>query len=242
MSASMIEYEETGNVARITLNRPEAGNRFTYQAMRDFIAAVERASQGGAIVLLIRAQGNDFTLGRDQKEHLPHVSRRENLNLILAANAALRRFPGVSIVLLQGRALGFGSGLALHGAISIAADNAVLGFDEIDHGLAPLVVVAYLSHFIGPRRADELVLTGRAVPAEEARHIGLVTRVVPAAELQQEGEELVAQLIRKSPGALRLIRAFSRENRPGYPDTERGQEAVEQLAQWLEAGRPDRIH
>nr|MBL8455971.1 enoyl-CoA hydratase/isomerase family protein [Zoogloeaceae bacterium] len=234
----MIEYAQTADhVVRLTLNSPETGNRFTYRIMQDFIAALEKASQSQAAVLLLSAKGPDFTLGRDQKEQLPQVGRRENLGLILQANAALRQFPGVSVSLVNGRALGFGSGLALHSTISIAAHDAALGFDEITHNLAPLVVVAYLPYFIQPRVADELVLTGRTVAADEARRIGLVTRVVQADRLRQAGEELVGQLSGHSAGALRLIRRFSAGN-GGYPGPERNQAAVEQLVQWLEAGRP----
>ena len=236
----MIDYQQTGKVARLTLNSPATGNRYTYRIMLDFIAALERAAQSDATVLVLSARGNDFTLGRDQKEQLPHVSRRESLSLILRANEALAQFPGVSIALIHGRALGFGTGLALHSTISIAADDAILGFDEIDHKLAPLVVVAYLPYFIAPRVADELVLTGRPVPADEAQRIGLVTRVVPAHGLQQAGEELIERLNGHSAGALKLIRKFSREGGGSrdYPRAERSQQAVEQLSQWLEAGRP----
>ncbi|NYT25793.1 enoyl-CoA hydratase/isomerase family protein [Alcaligenaceae bacterium] len=236
----MIDFQQSGQVARLTINSPATGNRFTYQIMLDFIAALEQAAQSDATVLVLSAQGDDFTLGRDQKEQLPHVSRRDNLGLILRANAALRSFPGVSIVLINGRALGFGTGLALHSTISIAAADATLGFDEIVHNLAPLVVVAYLPYFIAPRVAEELVLTGRPVAAEEAQRIGLVTRVVPPASLRQAGEELVELLSGHSAGALKLIRQFAGEGNGSkrYPDAERSQQAVEQLVQWLEAGRP----
>jgi len=232
----MIEFSQRDGIARITLDTPETGNRFTYALMRDFIAALREAAD--ARVLVIAARGADFTLGRDQKDKPAGVSPRQNLGLILEANALLRGFAGVSVALVNGRALGFGSGISLHSTISLAADDAVLGFDEIEHNLAPLVVVAYLPYFISPRVADELVLTGREVRAGEAERIGLVTRVVPADRLAEEGEALVRQLAARPAGALRLIRDYSR-GLPGYPAAEKSEEAVERLAQWLEAGRPD---
>lgn len=236
----MIDYRHDGAVAHIRLDTPETGNRFTYRLMLDFIAALERAATDGAHVLLIDAAGDDFTFGRDQQEKLEHVSRRESLGLILKANAALQRFPGVSVSLINGHALGFGSGIALHSTISIAAHDAVLGFDEIAHHLAPLVVVAYLPYFIAPRVAEELTLTGRRVPSDEAQRIGLVSRVVPAGQLRQAGEDTVATLTAHAPGALRQIRRFTLagQDRSGYPSAERLQQGVEQLVQWLEAGRP----
>src|SRR5215475_1217902 len=101
----MIRYELTNNVARITLDTPETGNKFTYQLMLDFIAALTSASNSGAAILVLDATGDDFTLGRDQSEKLESVSRRDNLKLILQANGRLRAFPGVSIALVQGRAM-----------------------------------------------------------------------------------------------------------------------------------------
>ncbi len=233
----MIEYNAADGVARITFNTPETHNRFTYQLMLDFIAALEAAKASGANVLVIAAEGEDFTLGRDQKEVRTDIPRRDNLGLILKANAALRAFPGVSIALVNGRALGFGSGVSLHATISLAADDAVFGFDEIRHGLAPLIVEAYLPHFIAPRTALELVITGREVGALEAQRIGLVSRVVPKAALKEEGKALVAQVKANNAAALSLIVDFAREL-PGYPQPALGERAADRLAEWIAAGKP----
>lgn len=232
----MIDYAFNDGVARITLNTPETHNAFTRQLMLDFIAAIGRAHEQQADVLVISATGQDFTLGRDQKERLPDVPLRNNLGLILQANAALRGFPGVSVALIQGRALGFGSGVSLHSTISIAAESAELGFDEIDHNLAPLIVVAYLPWFISPRVAEDLVLSGRRVPADEALRIGLVSRVVKDDQLHSAAEALV-QSLRHSAPAARVIRRYSQQL-PGYPSESLSQQAIEQLANWVEQGKP----
>lgn len=232
----MIDYAFSDGVARITLNTPETRNAFTRQLMLDFIAAIGRAHEQQADVLVISAAGQDFTLGRDQKERLPDVPLRENLGLILKANDALRSFPGVSVALIQGCALGFGSGISLHSTISIAAESAELGFDEIEHNLAPLIVVAYLPWFIAPRVAEELVLSGRRVPADEALRIGLVSRVVKDEHLHSAGEALV-QKLRQSAPAARLIRRYGQQL-PGYPSESLSQQAIEQLAKWVEQGKP----
>jgi len=238
----MIHYQFSDRVARITLDRPEAGNRINYQMMLDLIAAFECAAADKAIVLVLDAKGEDFTWGRDQKEALPkEVSRLDSLGLILRANAALRDFPGISIALVKGHALGFGSGLALHATFSLGADTAVLGFDEIAHGLAPLVVVAYLPHFIGARLATDLVYTGRKLAAEEAAKIGLLTRVVPADRLEADGEALINELLQKPAGALRLIRSFEKGLPTQYPDARISAEAISRLDAWLGAGRPEFI-
>ena len=232
----MIDYQFNDGVARITLNTPETHNAFTRQLMLDFIAAIRNAHQQQANVLVIAATGEDFTLGRDQKERLSDVPLRANLGLILEANDALRSFPGVSIALIQGKALGFGSGISLHSTLSIAAASAELGFDEIAHNLAPLIVVAYLPYFIAPRVAEELVLSGRRVPAEEALRIGLVSRVVADDQLKAAGEETIRQLQQAAPAA-RVIRRYVQQL-PGYPAAELSQQGIEQLASWVEQGKP----
>lgn len=233
----MIQYRHGDGVARITLDTPETSNRFTYQLMLDYIAALEQARDSGARILVIEATGEHFTLGRDQKEIRPDIPKRDNLGLILRANATLRTFPGVSLSLVNGRAMGFGTGISLHATISVAAHDALLGFDEIHHGLAPLVVQVYLPHFIPPRVATELIVTGRDVPAEEALQIGLVSRVAPPGRLAETGEEIVSQILGNSPAALRLIHTFGRDI-DAYPPADVSLEAVERLVAWIEAGKP----
>jgi methylglutaconyl-CoA hydratase len=233
----MIRYEITNNVARITLDTPETGNKFTYQLMLDFIDALTAAADSGAAVLGLRATGKDFSLGRDHGEKLQNVSRRDNLKLILRANSLLRQFPGVSVALVQGRCMAFGSGLALQADISIGADDAVFGFNEIRHGLAPLVVLTYLSDYVGPKVAKELIYTGRDVAADEAVRLGLLNRIVPRANLAAEGERLIAELTTFPADALRLIHTFS-EELPDITDEDPGIVGIERLVQWIEAGKP----
>lgn len=233
----MIRYRTANGVARITLDTPETGNKFTYQLMLDFIAALTCAENSGAAILLLDATGPDFTLGRDQSEKLENVSRRDSLKLILQANSRLQSFPGVSIALIQGHAMGFGSGLALHADISLGSHDAVLGFNEIKHGLAPLVVLTYLSEYVGPKVAKELIYTGRDVSADEAVRLGLLNRVVPAADLKAAGERLIAELGQFHAGAIRLIHDFT-EDLPDITTENPAVVGIDRLVAWIEAGKP----
>jgi methylglutaconyl-CoA hydratase len=79
----------------------------------------------------------------------------------------LRQFPGVSISLIQGHAKGFGTGVAVHGTIAVAAETAFFGVDEVRHALAPLIDVLYLPQYISPKIASKLYLTGGDVSAAE---------------------------------------------------------------------------
>lgn len=233
----MTNFRIEGDTARFTFDSPDTSNAITVAIMRGFIEALETAQGKGARFLLIDAEGRDFTVGRDQSERNHGLTREQSLSLILRANAALRAFEGVSIALIQGRALGFGSGISLHSTISLAAHDAVFGFDEVSHGLAPLVVAAYAPYYIAPRVAQELEITGRLVSAVEAREIGIVSRVVPVGTLAESGEELLETLRGRHAGAIRFIRRYH-ESRAAYPGEATLRDAVKQLADWLEAGRP----
>jgi enoyl-CoA hydratase/carnithine racemase len=225
-------------VCTITFDDQERSNRFTYATMQAFIAALRAAHDARAVVLVLRAQGPDFTLGRDQTDRPEGVTPPQSLSLILEANDLLTTFPGTSVAVIQGRAMGFGSGLALGCDIAIAADDATFGFDEVLHGLAPLVVVDYLPDHVGPKVAAELVMTGRDVPAGEALALRMVNRLVAPEELAAAGDELVAHLRSLPAGALRLMKRFALDDAAGRL-ADPGPEAVSRLAAWLQAGRPD---
>lgn len=234
---ALVRAEHDGPVTTITLDNPATANALTYNAMRQFIAALGAAHAEGSLLLVLRAEGDDFCVGRDQKEKLTGVTKAESLGLILEANALLRDFPGISVCVIRGRALGFGSGLAVQADLTIAADTAILGFDEVRHGLAPLIVAEYLPDLVGPRAAADLVYTGRDVPAAEALAIGLVSRVVPENDLDDAAQQMCDGLAATEPGALRLLKSYSTRLSAGtLPDPHTA--AVAELDAWLSAGRP----
>lgn len=232
----MIRYSLDGGTARITLSRTDPGNKLTLQMVYDLITALEKANASGAPYLVIDSDQPDFTAGRDQGEKVA-LPRRENLSLILKANKLLRNFPGISVALIRGQALGFGAGIAAHSTIAIAEETATFGFDEINHNLAPLIVIAYLPHFIGAKAARELCLTGRRIDAAEALRLGLVNSIVPLGGLDAAFEDLRTRTEGLHRGALKLIRSFSERSTP-YPSDELLAGAVDELAAWIDAGRP----
>ena len=107
-----------------------------------------------------------------------------------------------TIARVQGYALAGGFGLALACDLVIAADDASFGTPEIDLGLWPHMITVPLLRAMPPKRALELMLTGRRVDAAEAERIGFVTRVVPVDELDAAVDELAAELAGRSPLAL----------------------------------------
>jgi enoyl-CoA hydratase/carnithine racemase len=111
-----------------------------------------------------------------------------------------------TVAKVRGYALAGGFGLALACDLVVAADDVTFGTPEIDVGLWPHMITVPLTRSMPPKRALELMMTGRRVGAEEADRIGFVTRVVPVAELDAAVDELTATLAAKSPTALKLGR------------------------------------
>lgn len=234
----LVRVEHEGPVTTVTLANPDRANALTYGAMQQFIGGLRSAHSQGSLVLVVRAEGDDFCVGRDQKEKVPGVTKAQSLGLILEANGLLRSFPGISVCVIRGRAFGFGSGIAVQADLTITADTATLGFDEIRHGLAPLVVAEYLPALVGPRATADLIYTGREVSAAEALAIGLVSRVVPEADLDDEARSLCDGLLASEPGALRLMKSYSTRLRAGAIADPRAS-AIAELDAWLSAGRPE---
>jgi enoyl-CoA hydratase/carnithine racemase len=241
LAEAPVRTEIRGARCTVTLDAPDSSNRVTVRAMRDLIAAFEAATRADALVLVIRADGPDFSLGRLQGEKGTGLTREQSLRLILAANDRLREFPGVSICAVQGRAYGFGSGLAVQSDLTVAAADAVLSFDEVLHGLAPLVVAEYLPRYVGPKVTGELVLTGREVSAEEALRLTMINEIADPEQLGERVEELACHLESLAPGALRLMKRYMIDTREGGMGDPRDQ-AVTRLDRWLESGSPEQPH
>jgi enoyl-CoA hydratase/carnithine racemase len=110
------------------------------------------------------------------------------------------------IARVRGFALAGGFGLALACDIVIAADDAQFGTPEINVGLWPYMITVPLTRSMPPKKALELMMTGRRVRAEEAERIGFVNRVVPVAELDPAVDEMASTLASKSPSIMKLGR------------------------------------
>ena len=201
----MTEYEtilvETrGRVGWITLNRPEALNALNTQVMRDVVAAASAfdADEGiGAIVLT--GSERAFAAGADIKE----MESKSGLEILMGDHFggwiqfASVRTPVIAAV--SGYALGGGCELAMMCDIILAADTAKFGQPEINLGVIPGMGGSQrLIRAVGYYKAAELVLTGRMMDAAEAERAGLVSRVVPAADLLEEAGRMAETIAAKS--------------------------------------------
>lgn len=193
-----------GPIATVTINRAEARNALdspTIAALNGVFAELARDASVRAVVL--RGAGDAaFSAGADLKEiaaltGLP--ARRVYFGAIAELLETIHRMPQPVIARVAGWALAGGMGLAAGCDFALAADNAKFGLPEITLGLFPMVVMAPILRLCGPRAAIELALSGERIDARRAYELGLVTRVVPAPELDREVDRLVRRLAGFSP-------------------------------------------
>jgi enoyl-CoA hydratase/carnithine racemase len=196
-------------VATVTLNRPEARNALNATVIRELgTALAEIDADAGCRVVVLRGAGDRaFCAGADLKGMFRAGSildAREQYAGLARVLEALPRMRAPVIARVQGYALAGGCGLAAACDLVIATDDAVFGLPEIKLGLLPLMVLAPILRTASPRRVLELVLTGRELPAREALELGLVTRVVPPADLDRVVGEVARTLAGFSPTSVAL--------------------------------------
>jgi enoyl-CoA hydratase len=202
--------ERDGGVATITINRPKVLNALNSQTLDELRRAILALKADDAVrcVIVTGAGEKSFVAGADINElsvQTP-VSGRDHA---LSGQHILDLIENLGkpvIAAINGFALGGGCELAMACTLRIAADTARLGQPEINLGLIPGYAGSQrLARLIGRGRAMELLLTGDHVTAAEAHRLGLVNRVVPAAELMNETRKLAAALASKAPVAARYI-------------------------------------
>lgn len=192
-----------GGAARVTLNRPEAKNALS-RALNLELARVAGALGGDPAVraVLLTGAGDAFSAGADLKERRGVAAADSGpfIDAIAGAIRAWAEMPKPTIALMNGAAFGGGLELALACDFRLAAEGAVMGLSEVRLGIMPGAGgTQRLARLVGVARAKELVLTGRRIDAARALAIGLVSQVVPAAELGRAGQELAAELAACAP-------------------------------------------
>jgi methylglutaconyl-CoA hydratase len=201
-----------GGVLTLTHDRPEKRNALSSGLVEALHAALKRADlDAEARVVVLRGAGKDFCAGADLDELLASadLTLAENEATALRLGALfgrMRALPKPVLGVVHGRALAGGAGLVTACDIAIAGAGAQLGYPEIQRGFVPAMVMTLLRRAAGEKAALDLVLTGRLLGAEEARTTGLVSRVVPDAELDREAGALARALAAASPSALALTK------------------------------------
>jgi enoyl-CoA hydratase len=204
-----VQLARVDELALITLNRPEVLNALDAALLRDLGAAVDQVAASDARALLVTGAGESaFCAGADVKELIGRslAATREGAAFGQAIFAKLETLPIPSIALINGYAFGGGLELALACTFRLAAPTARLGLPEIKLGLIPgYGGTQRLPRLIGEPRALDMILTGRAVMADEAERFGLVNRVVDG-DLLEAGKSFAREMTGYSLPALRFAR------------------------------------
>ena len=210
MTASPVLSRDADDVRVLTIDRPDKLNALNRQTLEALDAAFAAAGEDPAVraVVLTGSGGKAFVAGADIAEMnaLTAIEGREFSLLGQRLMRRIERLPKPVIAMVNGYALGGGLELAMACHLRVAADSARLGQPEVNLGLIPgFGGTQRLLRLAGRAATLELCLLGTPIDAARALQLGLVNRVVPAADLESETMKLAAQLASAAPLALRGV-------------------------------------
>ena len=210
-----IKYETTdnGSIAKITINRPHVRNAFRPLTVHEMLNALNAAHEDPRVgVVILTGEGPDaFCSGGDQnvkgrggyigKDGVPRLS-------VLDVQKQIRSIPKPVIAAVNGFAIGGGHVLHVVCDLSIASENAIFGqtgprVGSFDAGFG----ASYLARVVGQKKAREIWFLCRKYNAQEALEMGLVNKVVPLEQLEDEYVQWAEEMMQLSPLALRMIKA-----------------------------------
>ena len=207
--AGRVVLSVEGRMATLTVNRPEVRNALDGQTVEEFHRALDEARAARVGVLVITGAGDKaFVSGAD----INAIRARKRDDALASINSglmsAVESHPAVSIAAVNGYALGGGCELALACDLRLAATEAVFGLPEPSLGIIPGAGgTQRLPRIVGLGRAKEMILTGARWDARQALAYGLVSEVVPRAELMAAARALAGRVLALGPLALRLAKA-----------------------------------
>lgn len=208
-----IIFEKGEGIAKITINRPEVRNAFRPLTVKEMIEAFNIAHEDPEVgVIILTGQGDKaFCSGGDQRvrgeggyvgdDGVPRLN-------VLELQKIIKYIPKPVIAMVAGYAIGGGHVLHLLCDLTIAADNARFGqtgprVGSFDAGWG----ATYLARVVGHKKAREIWYLCRQYNAQEALDMGLVNKVVPLAELEEETIQWAREILEKSPTAIRFLKA-----------------------------------
>jgi enoyl-CoA hydratase/carnithine racemase len=204
-----VRLEVADGVATMRLDRPKM-NALNVQVQEEIRAAAHEATERDDVKAVVVWGGERvFAAGADVKEmaDMSYTDMVKRSGGLQSAFSAVARIPKPVVAAVNGYALGGGCELALCADIRIAADDATLGQPEILLGIIPGAGgTQRLTRLVGPSRAKDLIFTGRFVAAAEALAIGLVDRVVPAAEVYDAAVAWAGQFSNAASYAVRAAK------------------------------------
>ena len=220
--AEAVRWEREGRIVRLVLNRPGTRNALSEDVVEGLVAGLERAhDDAGVSVAVISGEGRGFSSGGNLHE-LRGLTQDRGLDVegvarwyldgIQRIPLTMRKVDVVTVAAVHGHAIGAGCDLAAMCDLRVAADSAVFSESFLRVGIIPGDGGAwFLPRVVGPARAREMLFTARGVDAATALDWGLVSRVVPEAELPAAAMDLAREVAALPPQALREAKRLMRE-------------------------------
>jgi cyclohexa-1,5-dienecarbonyl-CoA hydratase len=200
-----VKFWSEGEVAHLTLDRPEH-NLLNERMLAEIATGISSVSERGEIKLIVLDSAAKAFCGGIE---LGEYTQRRVFQLLDAFHGAFSAMLDTSkpvLVVVNGPAFGGGAELAALGDLVIATPKARFAQPEIKLGVFPPLAAAILPYIVGPKLALELVLTGETMSAERARELGLVNWVVPADELQNKVDDVIAKVTAQSGPVLTMAK------------------------------------
>jgi enoyl-CoA hydratase len=208
MSYENIKAEVRDGILYVTVDRPKVLNALNAQTVEEIGLAFAAARTDDAVKAVILTGGGDkaFVAGADINElaQKTPITGKDTSERGQDIFSSIERFPKIVIAAINGFALGGGCELALACHIRIASEKAQIGLPEVTLGIIPgYGGTQRMARLLGKGKALELICTGDRIGAAEAERIGLVNKVVPAAELMAAAEEMARKIMTRGPLAVR---------------------------------------
>ena len=205
---------QSGPVFEIILNRPGDGNAATDAMAADLTRIIGEAAETAHFIIL-RGAGSDFCVGRASMGKPPAapqeaLDRRRSSEVIFDCYGAIRQSPVPVVGVVQGRALGFGCALAALCDITIASDAATFQVPEMAHNILPTMVMSSLIDRVPRKALTYLVYSTAVISAMRALSVGLISEVVPAADLERQVQALCAALLKEPRVAVVGAKEYAR--------------------------------
>lgn len=228
---SILLRETVGSISVLTLNRPAARNSLSEGLIGELHAALDDIAGNKTIrAVVIAANGSVFSAGHDLKELTARRADADRgrayfahmMTICSAMMQAIARLPKPVIAAVQGVATAAGCQLVASCDLAIASEHAKFATPGVDIGLFCSTPMVALSRNVTRKQAMEMLLTGEPIPAERAREIGLINRVVPAGTERDAAIALAEQVARKSAHTVRIGKeAFYRQAEMNLADAYR---------------------
>ena len=206
--------KQDGPILRITINHPERGNAVSDEMVMGLTRLIQEAPKTSDIVVL-RGAGKDFCVGRAGMGSRPPVeptayARRNFSDVVFDAYGALRNCPVPIVAVVQGGAHGFGCAIAAACDITLASDAARFSVPEMAHQIMPTMVMSSFVDRVPRKAMAYLVYSMFEISAERALSFGIVSDVVPAAQLDATADKLTTAMLKAPTISLRSAKEYIR--------------------------------